>query len=335
MSTLLYDSWNKLVYPSSVQIESLDKVRARLTIFPLEIGFGVVIGNSLRRIMLSSIYGSAVTGIEIEGVLHECSFINGVKEDVTDIILNLKRMVLKNHSYRDCTASVSINDVGVITAGMLDLPKGIEVVNKDLVLFTLNSNVTLNMKLHITCGSGYVAADAIKQNSTTSTGYIPIDGLYSPIKKVSFEVVPNRVGQVTDYDKLQLDFETDGSVSHDAVLSVASKILFEHFKLITNSTALYIEQEESKESSAANEAELDLFSKVDDLELSVRSQNCLKNENIIYIGDLVQKTESEMLSTPNFGRKSLEEINAALKVKGLSLGMKLNDWNQTNDFRSK
>jgi DNA-directed RNA polymerase subunit alpha len=321
-------NWKELIKPNRVNITSGQDVRkaATFTVEPLERGFGHTLGNALRRILLSSLQGSAITQIKIDGVLHEFSSIDGVQEDVTDIILNLKALAICNHAAEAKTVSLKVKGPASVTAGDIDLPSNVEIIDAEHYICTLAEGAELKMELTIGNGKGYSPASEHMPEEQV-VGLIPIDAVFSPVRRVAFKVSDARVGQVTDYDKLTMDLETNGVVAPEDALAYAARILQDQL-------SLFINFEEVEEEPEVEEEELDinphLLMKVDELELSVRSANCLKNENIVYIGDLVQNTESEMLKTPNFGRKSLNEIKDVLSQMGLGLGMKLENWPPDN-----
>ena len=321
-------NWKELIKPNRVNIAAGKDPRksSTFTVEPLEPGFGHTMGNSLRRILLSSLQGSAVTQIKIEGVLHEFSSIDGVQEDVTDIILNLKAMAVRSHATEAKTISVKAKGPIVVTAGDLELPSTVEVVDPEHYICTLNEGGKLNMELTIDSGKGYSPADNHVPEEQV-VGLISVDAVFSPVRRVAFKVSDARVGQITDYDKLSMDIETNGVVSPEDALAYAARILQDQLTLFINFEEIEEEQEVVEEEIDINPH---LLMKVDELELSVRSANCLKNENIVYIGDLVQKSESEMLKTPNFGRKSLNEIRDVLGQMGLGLGMRLENWPPEN-----
>lgn len=324
----LSKNWNSLIKPALKVVEDSQAVLNTSTIIvePLERGFGVTLGNSLRRILLSSLQGAAITSIQVEGILHEFSSIPGVTEDLTDIILNLKNVVLKMHASEK--KQVTLNVVGpcVVTAGMIETGHDVEVVNPDQVICILAKGSSLKMNLECQVGKGYVPASNFKTENMP-LGVIPIDALYSPVKRVTYKVENSRVGQITDYNKLIITVETNGAIDPETAIALASRILQDQAQVFIN-----FEEEKVAEEQAIEELPFDksLLKRVDELELSVRSQNCLKNDNIIYIGDLVCKTESEMLKTPNFGRKSLNEIKEVLTFMGLRFGMKIEGWPPEN-----
>jgi len=329
MSTMMQRNWTDLIKPSKLEVEpGTDKSRiATVVAEPLERGFGITLGNALRRILLSSLQGAAVTSVRIDGVLHEFSSIPGVREDVTDIILNLKAMGLRMHTDGPKRVTLDATGPGVATAGMIETGPDIEVMDPDLVICTLDKGAHVHMEMTVENGKGYVPAAANRGEEAT-IGVIPVDAIYSPVRQVSYKVENTRVGQVTDYDKLSLTVETNGAVSPDDSVAVAARILQDQLQLFINfdEPRPVVEQEVQAELPFNK----NLLRKVDELELSVRSANCLKNDNIVYIGDLVQKTEGEMLRTPNFGRKSLTEIKQVLEQMGLHLGMEIPNWPPDN-----
>jgi DNA-directed RNA polymerase subunit alpha len=293
----------------------------------LERGFGLTLGNSLRRILLSSLQGAAVTAIHIDGALHEFSSLPGVGEDVTDIVLNIKGIGLRLSAEGPKRMMLRAEKPGAVTAGMIETGPDIEVMNPDHVICTLDKGAKLSMELTVELGKGYVAATQNRPEESP-IGLIPIDAMFSPVRKVAYKVTNTRVGQVTDHDKLTLDVTTNGAVSPEDAVALAARILQDQMQLFIN-----FEEPETR-GSEEDRDELpfnkNLLRKVDELELSVRSANCLKNDNIIYIGDLVQKTEADMLRTPNFGRKSLNEIKEVLQQMGLHLGMEIPNWPPEN-----
>jgi DNA-directed RNA polymerase subunit alpha len=305
------------------ELESLTSTYGKFVAEPLERGFGLTLGNALRRALLSSIEGAAVTTVRLPGVLHEFSTIPDVMEDVTDIILNLKQLRFKQYSPDPQTLRISKNGPGAITARDIQTNDKIEILNPDQHIATLGGNAKFSAEVVVTLGRGFVGADENPQS--LPVGFIGVDALYSPIRRVNYHVSNARVGQKTDYDALALEVWTDGSLKPEETISLGSKILKEQLQIFLTfdeSIEPDVEQEETK-IPQLNE---NLFRSVDDLELSVRSANCLKNANIRYIGELVSKTEAEMLKTKNFGRKSLNEIKEILSEMGLSLGMKVDGW---------
>lgn len=325
---MISKNWQDLIKPSKVQIEpgADANVRACVVVEPLERGFGLTLGNALRRVLLSSLQGAAVTSIKIDSVVHEFSSMDGVREDVTDIVLNLKCIVIRMESLERKRVSLDVTGPCEVTAGMIETGPEIEIVNKDLVICTLDKGYRFHAELTIEIGKGYVPAS---QNRPVDApiGLIPVDALFSPVKQVTYKVDNSRVGQVTDYDKLFLDVETDGTITPDMSVALAARILQDQLQ-----TFVSFEEVEEKKEEEEEELKFDknLLRKVDELELSVRSQNCLKNDNIVYIGDLVRKSEAEMLKTPNFGRKSLNEIKEVLANMGLRFGMEVDEWPPEN-----
>ncbi len=324
-----YKFWRELIRPKSFEIEkeSLAADYGKFTVKPLERGYGVTIGNSLRRILLSSMMGSAVSAVRFDGVLHEFSTIPDVVEDVTDIILNLKQVRFKMHSPNNQTLRIEKNSEGPITATDIQTNDQVEVLNPDQHIATLGKGGKFSAEILVRLGRGYVPSD--EQGLDLPVGFIAVDSIFSPVRRVNYNVTYARVGQRTDFDKLTMEIWTDGSIQPEDALSLGSKIMKEQLQVFINfDETIEPESDEAEKSSPTlNEH---LFRSVDDLELSVRSANCLKNANIRYIGELVQKTEAEMLKTKNFGRKSLNEIKDILGEMGLSLGMKLDGWPPAN-----
>ncbi len=321
-------NWKALIKPSKVDVKTHDsKSIAIITAEPLEKGYGLTIGNSLRRIMLSSIRGSAVTAIQIDGVLHEFSSIKGVREDVTDIVLNVKSLALKSHSEGPKKLILDASGPGEIKANKILENPDIEILNPDFTICNLDEGTKFHMELTVNSGKGYVPAN-LNKIKDPPLGLIAIDSLFSPVKKVSYSVSTAREGKALDYDKLTLEIETNGSIAADDALAYAARIFQDQLSMFVN----FDEPKETIPQQKPVEPEFNknLLKKVDELELSVRSMNCLKNDNIIYIGDLVQKTESEMLRTPNFGRKSLNEIKEVLGSMSLYLGMEVPNWPPDN-----
>jgi DNA-directed RNA polymerase subunit alpha len=306
---------------------SLEKNVSRLTVEPMEKGFGLTIGNSLRRILLSSLQGSAITSVKIDGVLHEFSAISGVREDVTDIILNIKDIAIKMHS--DAEVKLILNKTGPCTviAGDIESSSDVEILNPETVICTLDDKVNIRMEFIARTGRGYVPAEK-NRSEDEPVGLIPIDSLFSPVKRVTYDIENTREGQILDYDKLNMTIETDGSVRPEDAIAFAARIMQDQLDVFVNFEEPVAPVVEDKTPELTfNPA---LLKKVDELELSVRSANCLKNDNIVYIGDLILKSESEMLRTPNFGRKSLNEIKEVLAQMGLHLGMNIPNWPPEN-----
>ncbi|MGI5863602.1 MAG: DNA-directed RNA polymerase subunit alpha [Myxococcales bacterium] len=319
-------NWRDLIKPRSLSVDqgSLSDTYGKFVAEPLERGFGTTLGNSLRRVLLSSLQGAAITSVKIEGVDHEFSTIAEVAEDVTDVILNLKGVLLRMHTSEPKTLVLEATGPKEVKAGDIATDQDVEILNPGHHLLTLSEGGRVRMELSCRRGRGYVSADRNKIPGAP-IGTIPIDALFSPIKKVNYQVTNARVGQQTDYDKLTLEVWTNGSVKPADAVAYAAKIIKEQ-------ATVFINFDESEEPIAAEVAPAEeklnenLFKSVDELELSVRSANCLQQANIRTIGDLVQKTEAEMLKTKNFGRKSLKEIKEILSEMGLSLGMKLENW---------
>ena len=326
---VIQKNWEELIKPNKLEINSGHDAQRFATVVaePLERGFGLTLGNALRRVLMSSLQGAAVTAVQIDGVLHEFSSIAGVREDVTDIILNIKNLALRLHAEGPKRMSLSKKGPGVVTAGDITAGADIEVLNPDLVICTLDEGAEIRMEFTVALGKGYVASDRNRPEDAP-IGLIPIDSLYGPVKRVSYKVENTREGQVLDYDKLTLQIETNGAVTPEDAVAYAARILQDQLQTFVN----FEEPEQKHVEEARPELEFNaaLLKKVDELELSVRSANCLKNDNIVYIGDLIQKTESEMLRTPNFGRKSLNEIKEVLAQMGLHLGMEVPNWPPEN-----
>ncbi len=326
---MIQKNWQELIRPAKLDVvpKHDGKHEAKIIAQPLERGFGLTLGNALRRVLLSSLQGSAITAVHIDGVLHEFSSISGVREDVTDIVLNIKQIALNMHAEGPKKINLRKMGPGEVTAGDIEDSADIEVLNPDHVICTLDEGIELRMEFTVANGKGYVAADRNRPEDAP-IGLIPVDSLYSPVKRVSYKVEHTREGQILDYDKLTLEVETNGSMTPDDAVAYAARILQDQLQTFINfeEPTVHIE-EDTKPELEFNPA---LLKKVDELELSVRSANCLKNDNIVYIGDLIQKTEAEMLRTPNFGRKSLNEIKEVLAQMGLHLGMDAPNWPPEN-----
>lgn len=335
----LSDNWSSLIKPSSVRVVDsiLDPHTSEIFIEPLETGFALTLGNALRRVMLSSLQGSAVYGIEIDGVAHEFSAVPGVLEDVVDIVLNVSSVRVKLFSQAEKCLRLKAKGPCNVIAGMIEGAasddQGFRVINHDAHICTLGNNANLDMKIYVKCGRGYTPSSIQGSNSfikkgvpvaQRSIGFISVDALFSPVRRVSYRVENSRVGQFTDYDRLVMSISTDGSIKPREALALSSRILQDQFQPFIDFEDVY----DAKPMASRDVLPYDpaLLKKVDELDLSVRSYNCLKNENIVYLGDLVQKSESEMLKTPNFGRKSLNEIKSVLASYGLSLGMYVPNW---------
>lgn len=322
----MYKNWRDLIKPKRLQIETdtLTATYGKFYAEPFERGFGTTLGNSLRRVLLSSLQGAAIASVRIKGVLHEFSTIPGVTEDVTDVILNLKGVLLKLHGTESRNIRIVKKGAGVVTAGDIVTDSHVEILNPDHHIATCSKEADLEMDMVVTLGKGYVPADR-NRDEKSPVGTIPIDSIFSPIKKVNYTVANARVGQITDYDRLNLEIVTDGSVRPDDAVAYAAKILKEQLQIFIN----FDEDSEPSEQAGGDDSRKineNLYRSVDELELSVRSANCLKNADIHLIGDLVQKSEAEMLKTQNFGRKSLNEIKDILAEMGLTLGMKLDSF---------
>ncbi|AUM74226.1 DNA-directed RNA polymerase subunit alpha [Paracoccus jeotgali] len=326
---MIHKNWAELIKPAQLAIKTgSDATRtATVTAEPLERGFGLTLGNALRRVLLSSLQGAAITSVQIDNVLHEFSSVPGVREDVTDIVLNLKGVTLKMDVEGTKRLTLKKQGPGEVKAGDIQETAGITILNRDHVICNLDDGAELQVELSVTTGKGYVAADKNRPDDAP-IGLIPIDAIFSPVKRVSYEVTPTREGQVLDYDKLTMKVETDGSLTPEDAVAYAARILQDQLSVFVN----FDEPEAARAQDSDDGLEMDprLLKKVDELELSVRSANCLKNDNIVYIGDLIQKTEAEMLRTPNFGRKSLNEIKEVLSGMGLHLGMDVVDWPPEN-----
>ena len=311
--------------PKAIGIQALSPSHAKVTLEPLERGFGHTLGNALRRILLSSIPGAAVTEVEIDGVLHEYSTIEGIQEDVINILLNLKGLAIRMNSRSEATLVLRKKGPGIVTAADIQRDHDVEIVNPQHVIAHINGNAELSMRLKIERGRGYVAADVRRRDDdeNRSIGRLQLDASFSPIRRVAYVVEAARVEQRTDLDKLVIDLETNGTVDPEEAIRRAATILQQQI-------AVFVDLERDREvgsiESAGPEIDPILLRPVDDLELTVRSANCLKAENIYYIGDLVQRTEVELLKTPNLGKKSLTEIKDVLASRSLSLGMRLDSW---------
>ncbi|HEY8443039.1 MAG TPA: DNA-directed RNA polymerase subunit alpha [Xanthobacteraceae bacterium] len=322
-------NWQELIRPNKLQVNpGGDPKREAIVIAePLERGFGVTLGNALRRILLSSLQGAAVQSVHIDGVLHEFSSIPGVREDVTDIVLNIKDIAIRMQGDGPKRMVVKKQGPGAVTAGDIQTVGDIVILNPELALCTLDDGAEIRMEFTVNTGKGYVPTDRNRPEDAP-IGLIPVDSLYSPVRKVSYRVENTREGQILDYDKLTMHIETNGAVTPDDAVAYAARILQDQLNVFVNFEEL--PKEVVPEAIAEIPFNPAFLKKVDELELSVRSANCLKNDNIVYIGDLVQKTEAEMLRTPNFGRKSLNEIKEVLAQMGLHLGMEVPGWPPDN-----
>ena len=323
-------NWQSMIKPSKIQVQYLSSNlrEASMVAEPLERGFGLTLGNALRRVLLSSLQGSAITSIKIEGVLHEFSAIPGVHEDVADIILNLKTLGIRLNSDMPKRVTIDVKGPCVVTGKDIQHSSDIEILDPDLVICHVDEGGHVVMEMTVQSGKGYVPASA-QQIEDKAIGLIPIDAIFSPIKRVVYKVDQTRVGQRTDYDKLTLTLTADGSIKPDDAIAYAARIMQDQLQQFVNF-------EEPKPVGMIERRgeplpfNRNMLKKVDELELSVRSANCLKNENIYYIGDLVQRSEPEMLRTPNFGRKSLNEIKEVLSMMGLGFGMSVPNWPPEN-----
>ncbi len=324
---MIQKNWQELIKPTNLEVTSGEGGnKAKIVVEPLERGFGLTLGNALRRVLLSSLQGGAVTAIKIDGVLHEFSVVPGVREDVTDIVLNVKGLAIAVHNEGQKIMTLKAEGPCTVTAAMIETGHDVEIMNPDHVICNLDAGAKISMELTVDTGKGYVPASQNKP-ADAPIGLIAVDAIYSPVKKVSYKVENTRVGQITDYDKLTMVVETNGVVTPEDAVAFAARILQEQLKPFINFDEPENEVEDVKEELPFNR---NLLKKVEELELSVRSANCLKNDNIVYIGDLVQKTEAEMLRTPNFGRKSLNEIKEVLAKMGIHLGMDTPGWPPEN-----
>jgi DNA-directed RNA polymerase subunit alpha len=326
---VIQKNWQELIKPNKLEVAQGDDPKRVATVVaePLERGFGTTLGNALRRVLLSSLQGAAVTSVHIDGVLHEFSSIPGVREDVTDIVLNIKTIAIKMQGDGPKRMTLRKNGPGVVTAGDINTVGDVQILNPELVLCTLDEGAEIRMEFTVNTGKGYVPSERNRPEDAP-IGLIPVDSLYSPVKKVSYRIENTREGQILDYDKLTMTVETNGALSPEDAVAYAARIIQDQLAVFVNF------EEPRKEEAAVAAPQLPfnpaLLKKVDELELSVRSANCLKNDNIVYIGDLIQKSEAEMLRTPNFGRKSLNEIKEVLASMGLHLGMEVPGWPPEN-----
>ncbi len=332
---ILQENWKDIIFPNSMNVEYIDnnKNKAVIYIEPLERGYGATLGNSLRRVLLSSIRGFAVTSVKIDSVLHEYSSIDGVKEDVADIIMNIKSLIINKSTPTPAILKLKLNKKGVVLAKDIVVSNDVEILNPELVICNIeDSKVNLNIEMTVEYGMGYSLTEE-KDKGDKEVSVIYLDTLYNPVKKVSFAVENARIGQQTDYDKLILEVETNGTISPKDAVGIAAKILQSQLNVFVSFDVNVISNEDTSSKPSKNE---DLLNKkIDEMELSVRSYNCLINEGIKYIGDLVQKSELDMLRLPNFGRKSLNELKENLKVMGLSFDMKLDNWSPNELSKKK
>jgi len=329
MTTVIQKNWKELIKPETIDVvQGRDPLRfGTVVVEPLERGYGLTLGNALRRVLLSSLQGAAVTAIKLDNVLHEFSSIDGVREDVTDIVLNIKALALQSFSEAPKKLRLQATGPCEVTAAMIEEISDVKICNPDLLICTLSDGATINMELTVETGKGYRPA-AQNRPEDAPVGLIPVDSVFSPVRKVTYRVEDTRVGQITDYDKLVLIIETDGTITPEDAVAFSARILQDQLQIFIN----FQEPEAHEAEDEGDELPFSrhLLRKVEELELSVRSANCLKNDNIVYIGDLVQKTEAEMLRTPNFGRKSLNEIKEVLSGMELHLGMQIEGWPPEN-----
>jgi DNA-directed RNA polymerase subunit alpha len=329
VSAVIQKNWQELIRPNKLEVVPGDDPKTTATVVaePLERGFGLTLGNALRRVLLSSLQGAAITSVHIDGVLHEFSSIPGVREDVTDIVLNIKDIAIKMQSDSSKRMVLKKQGPGPVLAGDIGVTGDVHILNPDLVICTLDQGAEIRMEFTVTTGKGYVPADR-NRSEDAPIGLIAVDSLFSPVRKVSYRVENTREGQILDYDKLTLTVETNGAITPEDAVAFSARILQDQLNVFVNF------EEPKREETSPSIPELAfnpaLLKKVDELELSVRSANCLKNDNIVYIGDLIQKSEGEMLRTPNFGRKSLNEIKEVLAQMGLHLGMDVTGWPPEN-----
>lgn len=320
---ILQENWKDLIKSSNVEIIKKDDKEATFVVQPLEQGYGITLGNALRRVLLTSIRGFAVTSVKIDGVFHEYDSISGVREDVYDIIMNIKSLLFTKENSSPSKLYLKSNKKGQVLAGDIKVENGGEILNKDLVICNIEKDgVEFNMEMTVEYGVGY--APAVFHDEKKALGTIYVDAVFSPVKRVIYKVSNARVGQKVDYDKLALTVETNGTLDPADAIALAAKILQTQLNIFINFD--FVEEETTEHADAKNEINPAFLKKIDEMELSVRSYNCLKMENINLIGDLVQKTETEMLKLPNFGRKSLNELKDNLKAMGLSFGMQIDNW---------
>ena len=324
---ILQENWKDMIKTSDIEIKKKNEKEAVLVVQPLEKGYGLTLGNALRRVLLTSIRGFAVTSIKIDGVFHEYDTIPGVREDVYDIIMNIKSLLITKETSNPSKLYLKANKKGTVVAGDIKVENGGEILNKDLVICNIEKDgVELNMEMNVEYGVGY--RPAVFHDEKKALGVIYIDSVFSPVKRVIYKVSNARVGQKVDYDKLELTVETNGTINPADTVALAAKILQTQLNIFVNFD--FVEEDEVEQADSGNEINPALLKKIDEMELSVRSYNCLKMENINLIGDLVQKTENEMLKLPNFGRKSLNELKDNLKAMGLSFGMQIDNWPPTD-----
>lgn len=325
---MIRKNWQALIKPYKLNVRSEDKSRRSVVIAePLERGFGLTLGTALRRVMLSSIQGAAVVGVKVENVQHEFASIPGVLEDLPEVILNLKGLAIRKSTDVPKKLTLKTSKAGPVTAADIEPMADVEFMDPDYVICNLDKGGSLSMEIYVESGKGYISAASFRKDDTP-IGYIPVDAIFGPVKRVAVKVENTRVGQQTDYDKLNLDVETNGAVTPEDAVAIAARIIQDQLNQFINFEEPVTEEETI--STAELPFNRNLLRKVEELELSVRSANCLKNENIVYIGDMVQKSEAELLRTPNFGRKSLNEIKEVLTQMGLELGMNVPEWPPEN-----
>jgi DNA-directed RNA polymerase subunit alpha len=323
---IISSNWTSLVKPAEYFLEAIDGKTSVFRVEPLPQGFGLTLGNALRRVLLSSLQGAAITSVRIEGVDHEFSTVSGMREDVTEVILNLKGVVVKYGGRENKRVRLKASGPCVVTAGMIETSDDIEIINVDHVICHLDKNAKLDMEMVIGVGKGYVPASE-HRDADRPIGVIPTDAIFSPVTRVTYKVENSRIGSETEYDRMMLHIETNGSIQADLALALSAKIIQDQLQIFVNFSD---HEDDYKEDEDVLPFDVALLCKVSDLELSVRSQNCLKNDNIAYIGDLVIRTEAEMLKTPNFGRKSLNEIKEVLSNMNLKFGMEVQGWPPEN-----
>jgi len=330
---MIEKNWMTLIKPKKLNIKTDDTNPnlAVLTAEPLEKGFGITLGTALRRVLLSSLQGCAPTSVKIDGVQHEFTSLSGVSEDIMDIILNLKGVYFKALTEGVHKAYIKVKGPATVTSGMIETSNGVEVVNKDVEICTVSAGAEFNMEINLNSGRGYVSAD-INRTENTPLGTIPMDSIYSPVLNVASTVVPARVGQSMEYEKLELTVKTNGAVSPEDAIAFAARILTDQLNVFINfeDPAIVAIPDDDEKEKEVLPFDPKLLKNVDELELSVRANNCLKNDHINWLGELVQKTEIDMLKTPNFGRKSLNEIKAQLEAMGFGLGMEVPGWPPEN-----
>lgn len=324
---MIEQNWQSLIKPNKNILKTNNYNMASFVFEPLETGYGITLGNALRRVLLSSLQGSAVTAVRIDGVLHQFSTIPGVSEDVLHILMNIKSLSIVKHVEASKRISLNIEGPATVTAKDIDCPTGVEILNPDQYLFTISDKKKISIDMTVDSGKGYLDSSLVAKDDIVGEMYL--DAFFSPVKRVSYSIEKTREGQKLDYDKLIINVETNGSISPEDALGISGKILQDQLSVFVNfkHNEVVVEKEEDEALISFDPV---LLKRVEELELSVRSANCLKNDNIIYIGDLVQKTEAEMLKTPNFGRKSLNEIKQILNDLNLTLGMVIEDWPPEN-----